>query len=57
MKQERRFFMYADGRISYFKDLELKGTMNLTKDSTARKVNRYELEVTLPAKKRTYILL
>ena len=57
MKQERRFFLYADGRVTYFKDLEQKGTMNLTKDSKARKVNRYELEVTLPALKRTYILL
>ena len=57
MKQERRFKLYADGRITYFKETEKKGEINLTKDSRARKVSRYEVELSIPSAKRIYILM
>ena len=57
MKQEREFRLYADGRLEYYKETEKKGSMELTRDSKARKVSRYEVEVTLPARKKTYILM
>jgi hypothetical protein len=57
MKQERRFKLYANGQIKYFKDAEMKGCMELTKDARARKLNKYEVEVTLPKKDKTYTLM
>lgn len=57
MKQERRFKLYATGEIKYFKDQELKGSMQLSKDSSARKISRNEVEVKLNAVHKTYILI
>ena len=57
MKQERRFKLYATGEIKYFKELEQKGCMQLTKDSSARKISRTEIEVKLNAVHKTYVLI
>lgn len=57
MKQERRFKLYADGRITYFKETEKKGEIQLSKQCRARKVSRYEVELSTPNTKRTYILM
>ena len=45
VKQERRFELYADGKIKYYKASEWAGTFELTKVSKARKVSRFDLEV------------
>lgn len=57
MKQERRFKLYANGQIKYFKDAELKGTMELTRDARCRKLNKYEIEITLPKRDKNYTLV
>lgn len=58
MKQERRFKLYANGQLKYFKDSEQKGTMELTKDSSCKKISRYEIEITLPERgNKKYVLL
>ena len=57
MKQERKFFVFGDGKITYFKELEKKGEIQLTKNSTVRKINRYEVELTTPETQRVYTLL
>jgi len=58
MKQERRFKLYANGHLKYFKDAEQKGVMELSKDSSCKKISRYEIEITLPNRNnKKYILL
>lgn len=57
MKQERRFKLFANGDIKYYKGQEEKGIMKLQKSSTARKISRYEVEITLHAGHKSYILL
>ena len=58
MKQERRFKLYATGQIKYYKGQEEKGELMLSQDSKARKISRYEVELTLNKDHRkTYILM
>ena len=58
MKQERRFKLFATGEIKYYKGQEEKGCLMLSVDSKARKISRYEIELTLNKDHRkTYILL
>jgi hypothetical protein len=57
MKQERRFKLYANGKIIYFKGQEEKGIMELSRVSKARKVSRSEVELTLKDDHKIYILM
>ena len=45
VKQERRFELFADGKMKYYKANEWAGTFQLTKTSKAIKISRFELEV------------
>jgi hypothetical protein len=50
--------MYATGEVKYFKEGgELAGSFQLTKKSKARKISRYEVELTIPEKERSYLFL
>ena len=58
MKQERRFKLYATGHLKYFSGQEEKGCLQLDETSVARKISKYEVELTLNKKHRkTYIFL
>ena len=57
MKQERRFELFMEGYIRYFHNTEMKGEMSLTPDARARSLNRTEVEITLPANKKNYLLV
>lgn len=53
VKQERRFELFADGKIKYYKSSEWAGSFELTKQSVARKISGFELEVEfVPGKKK-----
>lgn len=49
--------LYATGEIKYFKGNEEKGTMILNRTSKARKISRYEVEITLQQDHKSYVLL
>jgi len=57
MEQERRFELYANGDLKYYKGTEHKGTMVLTKRSKALKTGRTNFEVVLPDVGKCYKLL
>jgi hypothetical protein len=57
MKQERLFRLFTTGHIKYFKGPEEKGTMILTKESKARKISKYEVEISLGKHHKAYVLL
>ncbi len=57
MKQERLFKLFTTGQIKYYKGTEEKGTMILGKDSKARKISKYEVEISLNKTHKSYILL
>lgn len=57
MQQERKFDLYANGDLKYFKGIEQKGIMVLTKLSRARKVSKTQFEVVLPDVEKTYQLI
>ena len=56
MKQERRFELYMNGHLKYYKNKDLKGTLTLTKGSKALKVGRSEAILRIEGAKKDYIL-
>ena len=60
MKQERTFKLFPTGEIKYYKTDGAKeqcGTFNLTVSAKARKISRYEVELSLPEINRVVVLL
>ncbi len=57
MKQERLFKLFTTGHLKYFKGSDEKGTMILTKESKARKISKYEVEIFLSKGHKSYVLL
>ena len=56
VKQERRFELFADGNMKYYKANEWAGTFTLTKVSKARKISRFELEINFGAGQKNLLL-
>ena len=57
MKQERRFELFMNGEIKYYKNKDHKGTLILIKGSKARKVGRSEATLRIPGTKKDYVFL
>lgn len=57
MQQERKFELFANGDLKYFKGSDHKGTMVLTKRSKARKTGRTDFEIVLPDVGKLYKLV
>ena len=57
MKQERIFKLYMNGQLKYYADCKLKGIIELTKSSKAKKVSNQEIILKVPENhKQTYAL-
>ena len=57
VKQQRRFELFMDGTINYYKNLELRGSLFLIPGTKAIKIGRNECTLRIPGARKDYQLL